>query len=338
MSADRSSWAVILAAGSGSRLSNLTTDADGRSIPKQFCSLAGGPSLLRRTILRMRRVVDPDRVVVVVSAAHRQWWAQEVVDFAPENVIVQPCNKGTACGVLLPLVTILHVDPFARVVVTPSDHHLVDESALESTMGAALAHVGAHPESLVLLGIEPDRAETEYGWITAEPFANDGIRVVTSFVEKPDSERARHLLESGALWSSFTFVASGEALMQQFRNAAGWLVDRMSLAFAFPASARADMIPRIYDGLPTLDFSRHILERSPSQLYVLSVPPCGWTDLGSPQRVVDCVRDGSGPPPSARRSRAHESSTRRNNPGRDNPSGWFPTAPFDLAQATWRRL
>jgi len=37
--------------------------------------------------------------------------------------------------------------------------------------------------------------------------------------------------------------------------------------------------------LPELDFSRDVLQRSPSLLRVLAVPACGWSDLGTPRRV-----------------------------------------------------
>jgi hypothetical protein len=40
-----------------------------------------------------------------------------------------------------------------------------------------------------------------------------------------------------------------------------------------------------------LDFSRDVLEVQAARLKVLSVPGCGWTDLGTPQRVVATVRD-----------------------------------------------
>jgi len=45
-------WALVLAAGDGSRLRSLTTDASGTAIPKQFCSLHGGNSLLLDTLRR----------------------------------------------------------------------------------------------------------------------------------------------------------------------------------------------------------------------------------------------------------------------------------------------
>jgi len=40
-------WAVVLAAGDGTRLATLTTDSAGNAVPKQFCSLTGGKSLLQ---------------------------------------------------------------------------------------------------------------------------------------------------------------------------------------------------------------------------------------------------------------------------------------------------
>ena len=39
-------WAVVLAAGEGTRLASLTRDALGNSVPKQFCSLNGGSALV----------------------------------------------------------------------------------------------------------------------------------------------------------------------------------------------------------------------------------------------------------------------------------------------------
>jgi len=293
-------WGIVLAGGSGTRLSGLTTDADGTVIPKQFCSLGGGESLLRDTLRRLGEVVDLRRILVVVSAAHRRWWEAELDDLPPGNVIVQPCNRGTACGVLLPLMTILNSDARARVLVTPSDHHVTDEEALQWSLMEALAHVSARPALLVLLGIEPDHADTSYGWVTAELEGEDPIRPVISFVEKPDEPGARRLLESGALWSSFIFAATAESLLERFRQTLPWLVDRFSLTalHRHQGDGRVDL-SSLYESLPSIDFSASVLERAGHLLHVLAVPPCGWTDLGTPARVAECLRGAPCPIPGA---------------------------------------
>ena len=67
-------WALILAGGDGTRLRQLAT-RDGQSVPKQYCSLAGGPTLLDDAIARSLRVVPKERVCVIVTEHHRPWWS-----------------------------------------------------------------------------------------------------------------------------------------------------------------------------------------------------------------------------------------------------------------------
>ena len=53
-------WVVVLAGGEGSRLRSLTTTAAGMTVPKQFCSLYGGRSLLQEALaVGHPEVVDP---------------------------------------------------------------------------------------------------------------------------------------------------------------------------------------------------------------------------------------------------------------------------------------
>ena len=53
-------WAVVLAAGDGTRLASLTRDGQGNAVPKQFCSLRGENSLLHDAVDRAR-ITHPDR-------------------------------------------------------------------------------------------------------------------------------------------------------------------------------------------------------------------------------------------------------------------------------------
>jgi hypothetical protein len=45
--------------------------------------------------------------------------------------------------------------------------------------------------------------------------------------------------------------------------------------------------------LPTLDFSRDILMGEERLLRALPVPRCGWSDLGTPQRVAEALKNTS---------------------------------------------
>ena len=75
MELERHTWACpALAGGDGSRLRHLTTTAEGVTVPKQFCSLRGGPSLLREALERAKLVARRDRICTIVAAQHRHWW------------------------------------------------------------------------------------------------------------------------------------------------------------------------------------------------------------------------------------------------------------------------
>ncbi|MBL8728933.1 MAG: NTP transferase domain-containing protein [Planctomycetes bacterium] len=284
-------WVLVLAAGSGTRLSELTRDQDGIVVPKQYCSLRGGRSLLLDTIDRALRLTVRERVVVVVAAQHERWWAPQLRCIARENVVVQPENRGTTAGILLPLAHILECDPDARVAVLPSDHYVADPLVLLHSMQIALRAVQRDPRHLVLLGITPDSADTEYGWIVPGVRAGAGLQSVAAFVEKPQLARALALLQARALWNSFLFAADAGTLWGLCARFAQQTATAIRAASRRPTGERDLALSAVYQGLPTIDFSRTVLGGSASTLRLLSVPECGWTDLGTPDRTAECLAD-----------------------------------------------
>lgn len=277
-------WAIVLAAGEGTRLRALTTSGDGVAVPKQFCSLRGGESLLRSAFARARQVVGFDRIVTVVAREHADWWVPDLAGTPRRNVVVQPRPRGTATGLLLPLVDVLFRDPDAFVAVFPSDHYVAREEILARALDEAFE--AAHAFGVVLLGITPESPETEYGWIL--PAGRARPSRVTTFVEKPHRGRATELRRDGALWNSFILVARGGALLDLYEETHPELVDSL-----LDCLGREGWMPgtleSLYERLPERDFSRDVLARAPEALRVLEVPLCGWTDLGTPERVQRCL-------------------------------------------------
>src|SRR5689334_15770955 len=100
---DQHTWGLVLAAGEGSRLRSLTTTTDGQAVPKQFCSLRGGPSLLHEALQRAEKIAPRERICTIVAQQHQHWWNEPLAMLDPLNVIAQPENRGTANGILLPL-------------------------------------------------------------------------------------------------------------------------------------------------------------------------------------------------------------------------------------------
>jgi mannose-1-phosphate guanylyltransferase len=286
-----STWALVLAAGEGSRLRALTT-TNGVAVPKQFCSLQGGPSLLQEALHRAEAVAPRSRICTIVAEQHRRWWQGPLWSLPSQNIIVQPENRGTAAGLLLPLLHIEARDLDARVVVLPSDHYVRDEATLARALRNATTKIRTDRDELYLLGIGPDEADPELGYIL--PSTNDGTNGlrVAQFIEKPPTTLARSLIERGGLWNAFILVASVRAFVRLFEQRYPDIVAEMR---AVVRHDRTDpQIPLaatdLYGRLPELDFSRHVLEGAEASLRVLPVPACGWSDLGTPKRVAEALR------------------------------------------------
>lgn len=284
-SSERHRWAVVLAGGSGKRLASLAAIANGAAIPKQYCSLLGGRSLLGDALTRAERLVSSDRVVTVVASEHEKYWRRELHEREPGSTIVQPQNRGTGAGVLLPLLAILARDPLAQVTLLPSDHFAADEPSLARALRDAQAAADMAPDRVLVVGVEPEGPEPDYGWILPGA-ARRGTYAVRRFVEKPDPLAAAELMTAGAVWNSFLIVGSARAFLRLYERRLPSVLDAFVAA---NGSADPEGTARLYATLPEADFCRDVLAGSEEWLGLRVAPACGWTDLGTPTRVAQCA-------------------------------------------------
>ncbi|MFN0152218.1 MAG: sugar phosphate nucleotidyltransferase [bacterium] len=285
MSARGRVWPIILAAGEGKRLLSITATPGSSGVPKQYWDFGGGSSMLRWTLRRAACLAPSERITTIVAREHRRWWEEELRDVADENIVVQPENRGTAAGILLPLLHVMLRDQDANVVILPSDHFIEDEDVAIGALLDAISTADRDPRRVVLLGMSPDSAEHDYGWIVPARSGVGRARFVDSFIEKPSASAARALFEHGALWNSFMLAGSAATLVEMFGQAQPELL-MMFIAALKRGIGNPATLDALYRSLRKLDFSTDVLQKLPRSLAVLSVPPCGWTDLGTPARVA----------------------------------------------------
>ncbi len=281
-------WALVLAAGDGKRLERLTKAYGSPAIPKQYCSLRNGPSLLHDALRRALAVTALQRTCVVVAEKHRCWWMPETSVLPRDNVIVQPENRGTGVGILLPLLHILDCDARARIVILPSDHHIRAEHCLIRSLRAALETIKLHEGRTLLLGVTPEEPDPGLGYIVPGAADEGAALPVLQFVEKPSTTDALKLIEQGALWNTFIIAASIGDLLGLYERRVPELVAELRWAIRRDRSSlhgwRA--VTELYARLGPVDFSHDILPGQESSIRVVRVPPCGWSDLGTPERVA----------------------------------------------------
>jgi mannose-1-phosphate guanylyltransferase len=242
--------------------------------------------MLDWTLERARRHTELTRVVALVSDRQRRWWRPQTRSLLRENVLSQPQNRGTAVALLHAVVHVLLREPAARVLVLPSDHFVQDEGVLEESMARAVGVAEVSPEHLVLLGAHPDRDDHEYGWILPSPQTPADPRAVERFVEKPGFEEAHSIREQGALWNTAVLAFTGWALSHTFQRV---VPDLFAAYMAALDGGRLQsyLAREAYPALPGHDLGRDVLEKITPSLKLVTLPPCGWTDLGTPERMTD---------------------------------------------------
>ncbi len=287
-------WAIVLAAGDGTRLAAVTRSLHGRETPKQFAALTSDRTLLQMTMDRMAPVVPPHRTVVVVGEAQRALADAQLGEYAGVEVISQPRNVGTAVGVLLPLAHVLARDPEARVTVFPSDHHVRRRGPFLDAIRRATLAAEQAPGGVALVGAAAESAATDLGWIVrARPLGPAALHAstVARFIEKPSEPTAMRLLQSGALWNTLVIAARARALwnlaQRQMPESAGAF---RHYRHAIGQRHAAELLRDLYTRLPSSDLSRDVLERA-RDLAVVAAIDAGWSDCGTPERLLRCLEE-----------------------------------------------
>jgi mannose-1-phosphate guanylyltransferase len=145
-----------------------------------------------------------------------------------------------------------------------------------------------------LLGAPPTFPEIEYGWIEPGDYldevASGPIRAVRTFREKPGLAAATACLAEGHLWNTSVIVAKAAALVELGRAHLPDVDARLARIERFEGTPEEPAAVRqAYELLPKANFSRSVLEASSASLAVSRMPPVGWSDLGSPRRVLEAL-------------------------------------------------
>jgi mannose-1-phosphate guanylyltransferase/mannose-6-phosphate isomerase len=208
---------VILSGGSGTRLWPMS-----RALyPKQLLRLLGRESLLQQTV---RRVADVKRFaapLIVANEEHRFIIAEQLreIAVAPRAILLEPIGRNTAPAACAAALSLAESDPEALLLLLPSDHSIADVGAFVAAVDRAA--VAARHGAIVCLGIEPQHAETGYGYIRrgAAFEAIDGVFRVMEFIEKPDAARAKAYLASGEhFWNGGIFLFPAQVYLDELER------------------------------------------------------------------------------------------------------------------------
>lgn len=206
-------YCVIMAGGIGTRFWPKSRQA----MPKQFLDILGtGKSFIRQTYERFAPMIPAGNFLVVTNRRYKELVLQHLPELDEQQVLCEPIGRNTAPCIAYAAYTLLKRDPEAEMIVTPSDHLILNEEEFRRIVTDCASFASEH-DALLTIGITPTRPETGYGYIQVSD--ERAISKVKSFTEKPGLELAQTFLQCGEfLWNSGIFVWKVSTIIEAFRR------------------------------------------------------------------------------------------------------------------------
>lgn len=272
---------VIMAGGVGSRFWPMST----KDKPKQFIDVLGvGRTLIQLTYDRFEPICPPENVWVVTNKKYVDIVKRQLPEIPVGNILCEPCRRNTAPCIAYVSWRIKKECPTANIVVTPSDHIVLNIPEFRRVITNSLAFT-SETDAIVTLGMKATRPETGYGYIQADLTSssprNKEIFRVDSFREKPDLETAKkYMAENNYFWNAGIFLWSVRTIVNAFRIYQPALANIFeSMSDVYSTDKEQDVIDERFPECENISVDYAIMEKA-EEIFVCPAD-FGWSDLGT---------------------------------------------------------
>jgi mannose-1-phosphate guanylyltransferase len=276
-------YPVILAGGRGTRFWPLSR----KKRAKQLLALDGKQTMIQQTVARLQKLAAAKQVWIITNDDLRPEILRQLPKLAKGQVLAEPVGRNTAPAIGLAAFILQRTSPDAVIGLFPSDHVIADPERFREVLAEGI-EIAAADENIVVLGIQPTRAETGYGYIETGALASGDALRVRRFTEKPNAETAAEFLKTGNYyWNSGMFLWSARtlanALTEHLPKTAALLE---KIAAAYGTKKFAGTFRRLYPKCENISIDYAVLEprsakgEGASNIFCLRAD-FGWNDLGS---------------------------------------------------------
>jgi len=276
-------YPVILAGGRGTRFWPLSR----KRRAKQLLPLDGKDSMIQQTVKRLAPLAPARRFWIITNHDLRPAIAKQLPKLDKQQILAEPVGRNTAPAIGLAAFLLLRTNPEAVLGLFPSDHVIANEAGYRETIGKGIA-LAAAGENIVVMGIQPNRPETGYGYIEAGTMFEGDASHVRRFTEKPDAALASQFLAAGNYyWNSGMFLWSAATLANALREHLPKIAPILEeIAAAFGTRKFVNTFRRLYPKCENISIDYAVLEprsakgEQASNIFCLPAD-FGWNDLGS---------------------------------------------------------
>ena len=267
---------LIMAGGKGTRFWPKSTE----DTPKQFLSLVGENTMLQMTYERALKTVPNERIFIVTGEKYKSLVKEQIKDIDDKNIVIEPIGRNTAPCILLASLYIKQIYNDCNIAVLPADHLIKNEDVFVDILGKANSFVNGNNESIVTIGITPDRPETGYGYIKFNKNENGTVVKVDRFVEKPNLDKAKEYLDSKEyLWNAGMFIFNVNYMLKELEANYTETYELLNRLPSIDDDNYSNVLNELYPNSESISIDYAVMEKS-KNIYVIPAD-FGWDDIGT---------------------------------------------------------
>jgi len=262
---------VIMAGGKGTRLWPLSRPER----PKQFLPLVTDRAVVADVAASISLRPDARSPIVFTGEEYVKIAQAMLAGQTIGIMVLEPIGRSTAFVAATASLLVAQKSPGAMVVLLAADSSFSDSMAFHAALDRAVAI--AKKGQLVLLGVKPTWASTQFGYIECDRGGQ-----VSMFREKPDADSAAHYVADGRhLWNSGNFVFRADAMLEELQRLAPEILAGAKRALE---AARTDgnslhLDAKETERVPSISLDHAVMEKT-KRAAVVRVD-CDWLDVGS---------------------------------------------------------
>ena len=263
---------IILAGGVGKRLWPLSTEYN----PKQFIPIFKDLSLFDLTLQRTNNGLFKKPIVVTSENYLKQVSKSfERTGLKPSLIILEPESKNTYSAITVAALLSNEELGKDKLIIMPSDHYISNNMNFYQVCKKALKE---DKESLYLLGIKPEYASSEYGYIRLI----EGSSKKIEFIEKPTAKKVKDLLASNNVyWNSGIFIFGKSWFINKSRQSDPSLFKKIDSSVRKGTQEGNLFYPEniSFSSIKPISFDYGFVEKC-KDISMIKLD-AGWSDLGS---------------------------------------------------------
>jgi mannose-1-phosphate guanylyltransferase len=276
-------YPVILAGGSGTRFWPRSR----RKLAKQVLALDGKQTMIQKTMERLLPLGSEKDFWVITNEFVAHEIQRQLPKIPEKQIVIEPEPRNTAPAIGLAAFLLERIAPGSIIGMFPADHVIGDEKKFRRTLQRGI-EIAAKEDHIVVMGVQPARAETGYGYIETGDKVDSELYRVKRFTEKPNQQKAEEFVSAGNyFWNSGIFVWSARTLTRALREHLSETAPYLQeIASAWGTKNFDKKFSELYPRCENISIDYAVLEprsakgEHSSNLFCLRAD-FGWNDLGS---------------------------------------------------------